>query len=97
MLAALRGRGYIELASVLGYRAARDIKTELCERTADRFVGERVLFVLAGNQILDLAFYCAGSHRTADGRIHTGSEEAAQRQKLASEQDIFVVDGAGHG
>src|SRR4051812_12367625 len=71
---------HAQLVTILGNGAAGDLDTAFLQDVDDRLIGERVLGILFGDELLDLRLDAPRRDVFAAGRGETGGEKELERQ-----------------
>src|SRR5664279_603353 len=93
------GREDAELVAILGDGAARDLDATLLQDVHDCLIGERVLGIFIGNELLDLRLDAARRDVLAAGGRESGREEEGERLEILHallEEVALPVDDEVH-
>src|SRR5678816_1604152 len=89
-------RQHSQLIAVLRHGAARDLDAALFQDVDDGLVGERMLRIFLGDELLDLRLDAAGRDVLARRGRETGREEKFEREHAARRLHELLVRHAAH-
>src|ERR1043165_9372151 len=87
---------YSQLVAILGYGAAGNLDTALLQDVDDRLIGERMLGILVGDELLYLRLDATRRDVFAGGGGQAGGEEELERQHPARRLHELLVRHAAH-